>query len=300
MTEINSKDDGPFHYNHARPNVAVDICSIGIIRDQIDFQNEPIDNPSSRLSVFITRKKASDPWGLPGGYMHFAEKPGRENETKDGETIEVAIDRVKHREWPAYREIAGRVINESMKYEVPINEDFFVQARVLDRLDRDPRGRVLSIPFVTFVGFVDLQTIPEELSHVARWVPLDSNFGENGDYPLAYDHPNVIPGCYDTLLTEARTRVIGRNLVKDKVFDLQELIDLYEILFDKRFERSNFRKQFIDKNVIISTSETPLEAGKRRIGERFRFNESAYEEYKIKRDFAFNPRNKEKKVDAHE
>lgn len=296
MTEININEDGPFHYNHARPNVAVDICSIGIIKGQFEAQNESSDNSSSRLVVFITRKKASDPWGLPGGYMHFAEKPGRENETKDGETIETAIDRVKHREWPAYREIAGRVINESMKYEVPINDDFKVQARVLDRPDRDPRGRVLSIPIVTFVGFVDPKTIPEELSHVARWVPLDSNFGEDGDYPLAYDHPNVIPECYHTLLTEARTRVIGRNLVNEEEFDLQDLIDIYDLLFNKRFERSNFRKQFVQKEVIISTLETPIEEGKRRTCERFRFNNIAYEEYKKNRDFAFNPRsNKDKK-----
>ena len=291
MAEVNSNDDCPFHYRHARPNVAVDICSLGIIRGQVDSQNESIDNSSSRLVVFITRKEASEPWGLPGGFMHFSDIPGHQNETVGGDTLATALARVRCRKWDAYKNIAGKKIEGSIKYQVPVNDDILVQAPILDRLDRDPRGRVLSIPFVTFVGFVDSNTIPEDINHVAKWVPIFSDF-DDGDYPLAFDHPYIIQSCYQTILTEARTRVIGRNLVNEKDFDLQELIDIYETLFNKRFEKSNFRKQFEQKNVIVSTTaDSPLEEGKqRRIGERFRFNESVYDQYKNKRDFAFNPR----------
>ena len=287
-------DEYPFHYRHARPNIAVDICSLGIIKtipngNPIHGKYQADEVFSNKLMVFIQRRNEAEKWSLPGKYMHFATTPGEDNELKDGELWKDTLERARYREWPAHKEVAGRVTDDCIKYLVPVNDDCCFQVPILDRIDRDPRGRVLSLPIVTFVGYV--QPISKELDHVARWVPLSSDFSKDGEYSLGFDHENIVSQSYKQLLIEVQSRPIGLNLVSNNEdFDIEEIVALYSVLFGKKFEKSNIKKQFVGKRVVCSTSKKPLEKGRRRIGERFCFNITNYEEYKKNREFAFYPR----------
>ena len=300
---LTQKDPKPFHYKYARPIVAIDLCCIGISKEPVQEWKDSItgkpddEKPQKRLVVFIQRKDEGDPWCLPGRFMHFASTPGDENENKSGEEWRDTLDRVRERSWNSYSIIAGKVRDESLGYKVPLNEDILYSVPPLDRKDRDHRHRIISLPRVTFVGN-HMEPIRPELDHVARWVPIETVVSPKTDeqaYNLGYDHITIVKNALLQLRIEASTRPLGKGLVSDdNDFDLQELAEIYNVLFGKQFSKSNLKKQFEEKGLIQSNATSPLKKGQRRRGERFRFVNEVYDRYKddpLK--FTFLPRTKE-------
>ena len=305
----------PFLYKHARPNIAIDLCSIGISYEQVQ-ENRSLnasksDNKKAKgeLVVFIQRKsefikqkndngeeeQKSAPWCLPGRFMKFAERPGARNETQSGEVWTETLARVKKLEWPIRSEVAGRITAGMVEYEVPVNEDCLYNVPFLDRIDRDPRGRVVSLPIVTFIGS-KIEPIPEGIEHVARWVPIRELLrGKEYEDMIGYDHKTIVELGLRQLLVEAATRPLGKGLVsKDTDFDLQELVDIYNVLFNRNFSKSNIKKMLEVRMIIRSNATNSLEQGQRRRGERFHFVDEVYDRYKddpLK--FTFLPRTKE-------
>ena len=286
----------PFRYHHARANIAVDLCSIGILKEPSEEKTGKNNEKrtDNKLAIFIQRKSESELWALPGRYMWIAQNPGVENEKTEGEIWQQTLERSCRREWSRHIEIAGRITDKPVIYNVPKNEDCLFFVGFLDGLERDPRGRVISLPVVTFVGHVE--QVPSEIEHVAHWVPIESLLkNDNNTYMLGYDHNRIIKLAYRQLLIEASTRAIGRNLVSDNHnFDLDELVEIYCVLFNKNFSKSNLKKQFETKGLIRSTSTQTLEKGQRRRGERFTFVDDVYDRF-IENPllFSFLPRTKD-------
>lgn len=294
------KDPKPFHYKYARPIVAIDLCCIGISKESLQEWKGSAsklgeEKPKNRLVVFIQRKDEEEPWCLPGRFMNFASTPGDENpedpnENKSGEEWRDTLDRVRERSWSSHSIIAGKVRDEPIGYKVPLNEDILYSVPPLDRKDRDHRWRIISLPRVTFVGN-RVEPIRPELEHVARWVAIEELIEERA-YSLGYDHVAIVKNALLQLRIEASTRPLGKGLVSDdNDFDLQELVEIYNVLFGKQFSKSNLKKQFEEKGLIQSNATSPLKKGQRRRAERFRFVDEVYKEFTEEPlKFSFLPR----------
>jgi len=114
-------------------------------------------------------------WALPGGFLDYEE------------TLE---------------DCALRELFEETRLEVDPNKLDYVG--VFDRVDRDPRGRVISHCFVVTV---DNMTMPKagDDAQKAQWFPY-GNGGIHFDKlpPLAFDHEKIINQSYLTLVLHLR------------------------------------------------------------------------------------------------
>lgn len=156
--------------------------------------------------------------GLPGGLI------------RPDETAEQAVERI-------LRDKTGVTITKGVWID---------QLATFSAVDRDPRGRVVSLAYVA--------VLPPELdermtlAHGATWVKVSSA------HKLAYDH--------DTILATAIKRIQGKlvytpiaSWLLPKKFTLTDLQACYERLLKRTFDRRNFRKRLQQLEILEETGE---------------------------------------------
>jgi 8-oxo-dGTP diphosphatase len=166
-------------------------------------------------------ERANDPfkgsWALPGGY------------NASGETTTAALHRIVEQK-------AGVDTEKDLAY--------IEQLYTFDTVDRDPRGHAVS---VTYMGCGRDITIREANSHTA--------FLDVANLPkLAYDHASII----NYALQRLRAKMTYTNAVSaflEKKFTLTQLQTAYEIVFDREFDKRNFRKKFLSLDLISETGD---------------------------------------------
>jgi 8-oxo-dGTP diphosphatase len=156
-------------------------------------------------------------WALPGGY------------NAQGETTTEALHRITQQK-------TGVDIEKDLSY--------VEQLYTFDMVDRDPRGHAVSVTYLgcgrnitlrdagSNIAFLDVNTLPE----------------------LAYDHANIIRYARERLIAKLTyTNAVAAFL--EKRFTLTQLQTAYEIIFDREFDKRNFRKKFLSLNLIHETDE---------------------------------------------
>ena len=193
------------------------------------------------LEVLVI-KRANEPfkgeWALPGGY------------NGEGETTTDALHRI-------VKQKAGIDIDTELRY--------VEQLYTFDTVDRDPRGHAVS---VTYMGCGRDVEIRDGGSHVAF---LDvSNLPE-----LAYDHAAIIQYARERLIAKLTyTNAVAAFL--EPRFTLTQLQTAYEIIFDRVFDKRNFRKKFLSLGLIHETDELWRD-GAHRPAKLYEFNSQSLE-----------------------
>ena len=211
--------------------------------------NSRIDNiralPEKNLSLLLvkrTKEPFKDKWCLPGGFI-------LEDETS--------------------KEATTRILSNVYLNQVKVN----------DEINRDPRGRVIS---VSYMALIDRTLIKEELNPEACWFNItlttkDNNYEitltseqETIKYQvkkttldekasqysyqalrndLSFDHAKlIIEGLMD-LRHKVNTTDIVFNLMPE-YFTIGELKQVYEIILDKKLINSAFRRVIADRLII--------------------------------------------------
>lgn len=147
------------------------------------------------LSVLLIQRK-NEPyegrWALPGGFMEM------------DETIE---------------ECAVRELRE----ETGITPSFTEQVRTFSTVDRDPRGRVVTVAFYTLLRLNDHQIEAGDDARQAKWFRMDEL------PPLAFDHDDILFTALAKLRDTIR-QAVDYRLQPDTAFSMPELQRLYEVL----------------------------------------------------------------------
>ena len=205
----------------------------GLLQDNIYCMNytKPYTPPTLTVDAVIFQiyndalevlllKRPNEPfkgeWALPGGY------------NAKGETTTDALERVVSQK-------TGLKIKEDLHY--------IEQLYTFDTIDRDPRGHAVS---VTYLGCGRNITYNEELEVVF--------FDVNKLPKLAYDHINIIKYAKERLIAKM-TYTNSAFAFLDRKFTLTQLQKVYEIVFDREFDKRNFRKKFLSLNLIHETNE---------------------------------------------
>jgi 8-oxo-dGTP diphosphatase len=177
-------------------------------------------------------------WALPGGFVRMAE------------SLEEA----------ARRELAE---------ESGLDSIWLEQLATYGGIDRDPRGRVVSVAYLALVALVQHRPSAATDAVDAAWFAID-------DLPdLAFDHERIIDDGLKRLRAKVRYAPIGFELLPEK-FTMPQLQELYETVLGQDLDKRNFRKRFKEMNLLIELDEVEKDAA-RRAARLFSFDRDAYE-----------------------
>lgn len=154
---------------------------------------------------------------LPGGII------GR------GETLDEAADRI-------------------LKRDTNIEKVFKEQLYTFSEHGRDDRWDVISCSYYTLVG-TRAFLFSIDLTRVAL-LP----YKEVSRNTVAYDHADIITYAYKRLKWKMEYTNVVKSILPPR-FTLRELQNVYEIIFDKTFDKRNFRKKVLSLDLIHETEE---------------------------------------------
>jgi 8-oxo-dGTP diphosphatase len=158
-------------------------------------------------------------WALPGGFVR-------------DETLEQA---------------ASRELGEEAG--LPLKSVFLEQLYTFGALDRDPRGRVVSVAYMALVRPSDYQLAASTDARRAAWFPMSQL------PPLAFDHAEVVRTAARRLRGKVRYQPIGFALLPEE-FSLPELQHLYEITLEQTLDRRNFQRKILNTGLLRDTGRT--------------------------------------------
>ncbi|MCM1163542.1 MAG: NUDIX hydrolase [Muribaculaceae bacterium] len=170
-----------------------------------------------RLNVLLTKRNFEPErgkWSLMGGFV-------RAEESLDDAASRVLL------------ELTG------------LRNTFMRQVKAFGDIGRDPGARVISVAYYALLtpDMIDVETLR---AHSACWCVIN-------DLPtLGFDHTDMIAKARAQLCRRISTEPFAFRLLPEK-FTLTQLQTLYELIFDEKFDKRNFRKRAAENPCIRST-----------------------------------------------
>ena len=157
-------------------------------------------------------------WAFPGGFLHM-------DECTD--------------------ECAKRELVE----ETGLDNVFIEQLYTFSDVDRDPRGRVITVAYYALVKLSDYKVQAGDDARNAKWFPISQIPS------LAFDHDRIFRMALNRLRGKIRYQPIGFELLPEK-FTMPELQTLYETVLEVKLDRRNFRKKILDTGLLIDQQQS--------------------------------------------
>ena len=167
------------------------------------------------LLVNVKQKPYQGLWAVPGGLV------------SPNEAIEAAATR--------YLQAA---IGKGARY--------FEQLYTFGRVDRDPKGRIVSVSYYALMPEAIQEEQLSDLFTELDWFPL------NQLPDLAYDHSEVISFALERLQGKVTYSNIIYGLLPDE-FSLGELQAACEIVLGRQLDKRNFRRKIIALELLEKT-----------------------------------------------
>lgn len=195
-----------------------------------------------KLRVLITKRgnePFKDQWALPGGFIH------------DNETSEIAARRI-------------------LQDKAGVQKVYIEQLYTFDTLGRDPRGPIFTVAYFALVPREKLSFDPEKASQ-------DTEFVDIHKIPtLAFDHNEIISYAIKRVQTKLQYTNIIYSLLPQQ-FTLSQLQRTYEIILNRKLDKRNFQKKFLQLG-LIKTSGKILTGGRQRPAKLYKFISKKLEE----------------------
>ncbi|MDD2377374.1 MAG: NUDIX hydrolase [Bacilli bacterium] len=173
------------------------------------------------LKILLTRKK-TEPykgyWILPGNYIST-------EETLEDNITDAIVD------------------------QTGLMNVYVEQCHTFSNINRNPDDRVIA---TSFIGLVDSKSV--EIMSIDRPDVENGWFNIDSIPKLGYDHELIIEKSIDFF----RKKIVNSNILRilfPSDFTLPELQKVYERILGKELDRRNFRKKFINLNLIEDTLE---------------------------------------------
>lgn len=243
-----------YTYDYPRPAVTTDCVVFGY-------------DPKGGLSVLLV-ERGLEPfkgcWAFPGGFMNMDETAEecviRELQEETG--LSIFTDEMQEHNDGNYISDAPVVSKK--------HSGFVAQLGCFSDVNRDPRGRVVTIAFFTLVQKSEVRGHDD--AHEAKWFPIN-------DIPsLAFDHEIILRKALKSLKERIHFKPVGFDLLPE-VFTLPQLQTLYESILEVHFDRRNFASKILKLGLVEQAA--PHKEGSR-TAVLYRFNKDKYREMKSK------------------
>jgi len=157
-------------------------------------------------------------WAIPGGFVRIEE---------------------------SLEEAAKRELEE----KTSVRADYLEQLYTFGEVNRDPRGRVITVAYFALIKSEKISKLKATADVIeAKW------FSAFKLPKLAFDHEKILEYAIKRLRWKFEYTTVVFSLLPEK-FSLTELQKIYEIIFDKKFDKRNFRKKILSLNIIEKTKE---------------------------------------------
>jgi len=155
-----------------------------------------------------------------------------------------------------------------LREETGLGDVFLEQLFTFGGLDRDPRGRVVSVAYYALVNLADHRAQSGTDARAARWVAVREA------RRLAFDHYRILAVALERLRAKVRYQPIGFEMLPER-FKLSQLQALYEAILGRELDKRNFRKRVLAMGLLAEAGE---ERGvPHRAARLFRFDKRRYE-----------------------
>lgn len=195
---------------------------------------------SDHISVLLVKRKYEpfkDAWALPGGFV------------LENENLEHAVER-------------------ELMEETGVKINYLEQLYTYGGVNRDPRGRVVSVAYFGLVKPTAFQLIAATDAKQVAWFPV------NKMPKLAFDHKTILKTAITRLQNKITYEPIGFELL-DKKFPFSDLEKLYTTVLDREIDRRNFKKKITGLKVLDELDEK-VSSGRGRPASLFSFNKQRY------------------------
>jgi 8-oxo-dGTP diphosphatase len=136
----------------------------------------------------------------------------------------------------APEETADQAVKRHLKNKAGISRIFFEQLYTFSKVNRDPRGRVVSVAYLALTH-QDPRQQKDTLINT-DWMPI-SQLPD-----LAYDHNEIVKTAIHRLRARIGYTNIAQHLLPDE-FTLTDLQNVYEAVLEKDMDKRNFRKKVV-------------------------------------------------------
>ncbi|WP_415327879.1 NUDIX hydrolase [Chryseobacterium sp. MMS23-Vi53] len=131
---------------------------------------------------------------------------------------------------------------------------YLEQLNAYTEIDREPTARIMSISYYALINIEKDIQINDRYS--AKWFDLK-------DRPeLIFDHNDMVKDAVLRLRRRATTRPIGFELLTEK-FTMKDLQNLYEAIFDEKYDKRNFTSKINALDVLVKTTEKDMSSSKK-------------------------------------
>ena len=178
-----------------------------------------------------------DMWAIPGGFIHI------------NESLEEATKR-------------------ELEEETGVKDVYLEQLYSFGDPERDPRGRVITVSYFALINSEKIKLKATTDVSEASWFSIKT-------LPkLAFDHKKILDYAIKRLRWKFEYTTVSFSLLPKK-FTLSQLQEIYETVFDKEFDKRNFRKKILSLDLLkeeevnknVSYRPPHLYSLKKRIGE---------------------------------
>lgn len=189
-----------------------------------------------KLSVLLLNRKEEpykNCWTLPGAFLHMEE---------------------------TFQQCCARILLTKLG----MNDVYLEQLYSFDNIERDPRGRVLSVTYYALVNPSKFELAAGQMANDVQW------FDTNELPRLGFDHNTIFKVALQRLQAKIQYHPAGFELL-DELFTMTELQALYECILGIMLDRRNFRRKILDEDIVLNTGKR-REGLKSRPAELYSFN----------------------------
>lgn len=144
-------------------------------------------------------------------------------------------------------ETAEQSVDRLLLEKAGIKKIYKEQLYTFSQIDRDPRGRVVSVAYIGLTQGDKVQDLNKAGVHT-KWSLVS-------DLPkLAYDHDKITKVALERLRSKIMYTDIAKHLVP-KEFTMSELQNAYESVLGEGIDKRNFRKRIVSLGIIKDTKK---------------------------------------------
>lgn len=151
-------------------------------------------------------------WAIPGGFVRVEE---------------------------SLEEAAKRELQE----ETGVKNVYLEQLYTFGKPKRDPRGRIITVSYMALINSEEIKLNATTDVSEAKW------FSVNKLPLVAFDHKEILVYALQRLKWKFEYTTIAFSLLSKK-FTMSQLKDIYEIVFDKKFDKRNFAKKILSLDIL--------------------------------------------------